>query len=245
MIGVAITIAALFVLLGWAVRYGKAYWLISGYNMMSEQEKSRVDVEGLSVVIFQWMLMGAVLFAIAFLLLAFHLFLPGLCVFALIFPWIITMLLRAQRFDGNATDASGRLNTKTRWIVGALAVLLLGLGGFVGWSIYRGDQPVDYTVADGKLTIACQFGTVVKLSDIADLQLLPALPPVASRDYGSDTSAHLKGNFTLKDGGGAHIFARTDATTVVAFKTTAGKTYLLTGETAEETQQLYQKLNEK
>lgn len=243
LIGVAITIMALFILLGWAVRYRKAYWLISGYNMMSDEQKSRVDVEGLSVMIFRWLLAGGVLIAAAFLLLAFNLFWPGLGVFLLIFPWIITMLVRAQRYDGNSVDANGRWNTKTRWIVGGLAALLLGVGCFVAWAIYHGDQPVVYSMADGKLTITCDFGTTIKLADIADLQLLPALPAVARRDYGSDTDAHLKGNFTLKDGGGAHIYARSDATAVIQLKTSKGKIYLLTAETAEETRQLYQKVS--
>ena len=245
MIGVAIAVSALFLLLGWVIRYRRAYWLISGYNMMSEQEKSRVDIQGLSVLIFRWMLMGAAIFAIAFMLLAFNLFWPGLFVFLLVFPWVTTLVVRAQRFDGNAVDASGRWSSKTRWTVGALAVLMLGLGGFVGWAVYRGDQPVEYTVAEGKLNIACTFGTTVKLENIAELQMLPVLPSVARREYGSDTSAHLKGNFTLKGGGGAHIYARPDATVVIQFKTTSGKTYLLSGETAEETRQLYQQLGGK
>lgn len=43
-------IAILFFLIGFGVKYGKAYYLISGYNTMSKAEKATVDIEKLATL---------------------------------------------------------------------------------------------------------------------------------------------------------------------------------------------------
>ena len=43
-------VALLFIILGIAVKYGKMYFLIAGYNTMSANEKEKYDVEGVASV---------------------------------------------------------------------------------------------------------------------------------------------------------------------------------------------------
>lgn len=45
-----ITVSIIFVLLGIAIKYGKMYFLIAGYNTMSEKERKQYDVDGLASV---------------------------------------------------------------------------------------------------------------------------------------------------------------------------------------------------
>jgi len=56
-------IAILFLLIGFGVKYGKAYYLIAGYNTMSKAEKATVNIEKLAS------LFGNVFFAMAAMLL--------------------------------------------------------------------------------------------------------------------------------------------------------------------------------
>lgn len=44
MIGIAI----IFVILGIAIKYGKMYFLMAGYNTLPEEEKRKYDVEGIA-----------------------------------------------------------------------------------------------------------------------------------------------------------------------------------------------------
>lgn len=45
-----ITIAIIFVVLGIAIKYGKMYFLIAGYNTMPKEKKEKYDIEGIANV---------------------------------------------------------------------------------------------------------------------------------------------------------------------------------------------------
>jgi hypothetical protein len=45
-----ILIAILFIILGVLIKYGKMYFLIAGYNSLPEEEKEKLDIEGIATV---------------------------------------------------------------------------------------------------------------------------------------------------------------------------------------------------
>lgn len=59
----SIAISVLFILLGIAIKYGKMYNLIAGYNTMSEADKEKYDIEGIAKVF------KNVMFGMSFLLI--------------------------------------------------------------------------------------------------------------------------------------------------------------------------------
>lgn len=46
----SIIVAILFVLLGLAIKNGKMYYLIAGYNTMPQEEQEKYDIEGIATV---------------------------------------------------------------------------------------------------------------------------------------------------------------------------------------------------
>ncbi|WP_298221500.1 DUF3784 domain-containing protein [Flavobacterium sp.] len=66
MIGIPI----LFIILGILIKYGKLYFLIAGYNTMSKEEQTKVDIAGIATVFRNAM------FGMAFLMIA------GFCIAA-------------------------------------------------------------------------------------------------------------------------------------------------------------------
>ena len=50
-----IAAAIIFLLIGVAVKYGKMYFLIAGYNTMSEEEKANYNIEGIASLMFNVM----------------------------------------------------------------------------------------------------------------------------------------------------------------------------------------------
>ncbi len=42
--------AILFIIIGAGVKYGKAYFLIAGYNTLPKEEKAKYDIEGIATV---------------------------------------------------------------------------------------------------------------------------------------------------------------------------------------------------
>ncbi len=45
-----IQIAILFIIIGAGIKYGKAYFLIAGYNTLPKEEKVKYDIEGVATV---------------------------------------------------------------------------------------------------------------------------------------------------------------------------------------------------
>ena len=59
-----LVVAIVFVVLGVLIKYGKLYNLIAGYNTLSDEEKDKIDIEGIGE------LMKNVFFAMALIVLA-------------------------------------------------------------------------------------------------------------------------------------------------------------------------------
>ncbi len=49
-VSIMIIAAIILIFLGAAIKYGKLYFLIAGYNTMSESEKSKVDIDGIATL---------------------------------------------------------------------------------------------------------------------------------------------------------------------------------------------------
>ena len=46
----SLLIAMLFVVVGLAIKHGKMYYLIAGYNSMTKEEQSQYDIEGIATL---------------------------------------------------------------------------------------------------------------------------------------------------------------------------------------------------
>ena len=44
----SITVATIFIILGVAIKYGKLYFLIAGYNTMSKEKQKTYDIAGIA-----------------------------------------------------------------------------------------------------------------------------------------------------------------------------------------------------
>ncbi len=63
-----IAVAFLFLVLGALIKYGKMYFLISGYNTMRAEEKAKYDIKGIANLFWQAMLGMAIIIALGTLL---------------------------------------------------------------------------------------------------------------------------------------------------------------------------------
>jgi 6-phosphogluconate dehydrogenase (decarboxylating) len=53
---IGLGVALLFVILGAAIKYGKMYFLIAGYNTMSDEERADYDIEGIAALFWNGMI---------------------------------------------------------------------------------------------------------------------------------------------------------------------------------------------
>jgi hypothetical protein len=239
---VALPPLLLFVL-GYLIRYKKMYGLVSGFNTMSADKKKNVDVEGLG------RFLGGMLFLMGFLigvgmllLIVFEQLGAGLGVLALELPVIVFLLVRAQKFDGNAVDADGRLKKGTKaGLVGIVAFLVLA-AGLVAFLFSQGTQPIDIAFANETLSISGLYGQNVPASEITALQLVDVLPTVEARTNGSALGDKLSGHFRLAGVGAALLYVDVAKPPFVYLETDTQKIYLNLG-TPEETRALYESIS--
>ena len=64
-VGIGMFLIALLGGLAAALRFGKAYWLIAGYNTMTEEQKKNVDAEGMARFIAGGLFVACAVIAVA------------------------------------------------------------------------------------------------------------------------------------------------------------------------------------
>lgn len=237
-----VSLSALFAGLAAALRYGKAYWLISGYNTMTAEQQRNVDVEGLARFLANALFVAAGVIATATVLVLAGLWIVGAVLAGMLFvPGLVFLMIQAQKFDRNALTSDGRINRKTKWILAAVFAGMAVVVVFVAVLLGQSAKPAVFTVTEDALAIDCIFGQTVALADITGVQLLQEMPPVASKNNGSDLGDRLRGTFTLRDGEAARLYTENAEPPFVHFLA-EGKQYTINCLTPEDTQSLYEKL---
>lgn len=188
---VSFIIGLVFILIGLAINKYKCYWLISGYNTSSKDEKRNVDIEEvakhiarmcylIALIIF----LGSIIttyFEISFFPFAF-----------LIVGVIFGYLFYIQKFDHNKKSIAENIFIVVIAFI-TFAIMLI--------TFSSGKEPNEIKVTDTSIIIEGNFGTSIKKEDIKEVVLVDTLPEIALRVNGySDGSAIRKGDFKLKNG---------------------------------------------
>ncbi len=64
----SVVVSIIFILLGFAIKNGKMYYLIAGYNTMSQDEQSKYNIEGIALVFRNVLFAMAIFMLIGFLI---------------------------------------------------------------------------------------------------------------------------------------------------------------------------------
>jgi hypothetical protein len=229
------------IILGVSIKYFKAYWLISGYNTMSKEKKKNVDVEKLGVM------MGNFCFAMAFYMFVIILFLvleiPVVSIIAVVMlvATIIFLLIKSQKYDGNAIDENGRMKTGTKIVIGVIIAFLLTVLTLVGLLLAQSNKPTNFTVTQDSLAIDGMYGETVKGADISSVTISDSLPEITLRTNGSALGKRLKGFFNVTGLGNVKLFLNTETKRYIFIKT-GTRTIILNSEDLASTQILYEKI---
>jgi hypothetical protein len=188
--------------LGILVKYLKCYWLISGYNTMSAEKRLRVDIKGLGNFL------GNSLFVLAGLMIATGLFLHSnlqmastIAILA-IFPLIIYLLIKAQRFDGNTRNADGTMTMAAKAVIGIVMVTFIAIGIFILLSA----RPTEVLISDEAVQIKGLYGIDINRNEISGISLTDAPPDIVHKTNGFNLGAIFKGHFLLRGGVKARLY---------------------------------------
>ena len=228
---------------GIAIKYHKAYWLISGYNTMSEENKKNVDIKNLGEFIAKilFTLSGTILMATLLILLK-QMVAAGI-VFSLMVLVTIYTVIKAQTYDGNTRKSDGTIKIGTKILTGVVVGFMVLTMAGVGTLLYFSNKPAEYFIQDGTLRISGEYGEEIKLSDIAGITIEKQIPEIQFKNNGSALGSKKKGYFKLTDIGQAKLFVDTQKPPFIFINAKSGLRILNTNE-PEVTKKLYEKLLE-
>ncbi|WP_229212885.1 DUF3784 domain-containing protein [Dyadobacter soli] len=202
-----------FVLLGFCVTPGNAKYLLSGYNMMSESDRAKIDIVsylrffnrfhvflGISLFVGFWILNGfngnwATVFMVLYPLLAY-----------------VYMIARGNKFyRGTSGQRSGT------YIVMAILVVV-GVG--VGYMFFVSMKNSQIFLLANELEIKGIYGMKIPRGEVTYYNVTDSLPDIAGRMHGFAGGEFSKGSFRTDDGRIVQLYINKKSHPYLLIKTT-------------------------
>lgn len=210
-------VSLLFIVIGVSISKYKCYWLISGYNTSSKEEKAKVDIEQVAKHI------ARMCYLVALILFLGVIFTNYFSIS--IFPFIITILIiifgyifYIQKFDHNK-------KSKAEIIV--IIVITLITFSIMIITFSSGKEPNKIRVTDTNIIIDGSFGTTIEKKDINEISIVENLPEVSLRVNGySDGSSIKKGDFKLKNGDKVKLYIQSKSEPYIKISTITNDIYI-------------------
>lgn len=235
---IMLPIALLLLLTALLIRFKKTYWMIAGYNAMSEEEKRNVDTEKMGKSASNSILVMSALVFAGSIFLYYNKDILGIITLMLILPVSLITVAVSQKYDHNYKGEE-----KKQSIIFTIA----GLGIFftlvivlVFVSLSTGSKMPSYTIQDETFTISGMSGENINLSDINSVELKSTLPGKIEKKSGFNFNKILKGRFT-SDIGEIKLFVDTSKAPFLYIKT-EDEIIILNEKSKIETKKLYEEL---
>lgn len=228
-------IALLPAFFGIMIRLKKAYWLISDYNTMSEEEQLNVDKEKMGKAASNTLFIITALMTAGVLSLYFYKDTMGIIAFLLILPTALISVALSQKYDHNKRDSN-----EGKFIVAGLGFFFTLVIILVFTAITSGSKPVNFTVDKGVLSISGNYGKDIDLSGVKNIELKDSMPVHLYKTNGFNFNTVLKGHFRSGDEN-LMLYVDTSKPPFIYMDTSDGM-LILNCKNAGETQQLYETL---
>lgn len=231
-------IGVLFILIGLAVHVFKWYFLIAGYNTMPKEKKAKVDTAGLGRLmgIYAYINGGMFLLIGVLQVLGFAPRLEPVIAFFLLST--LYLLVRAQKYDGNIYDRTGKLRPgawkQLALPAGTFAVVVIATAALLFLTV----QPTQVTIQEEGLQIHGLYGDLYPWDSIEAARLSDELPTIEMRTNGAAWGAHLKGHFRTAEYGPVKLFVNADVPPFIYLETDQG-IVIFNLDSAAETEQLF------
>ena len=235
---IIIGVVAVFIFFGVAIKYFKWYFLISGYNLMSKNQKENVDIEGLGNLMGNFMfLFAAVMGLTGFFQLKGYKTIALISILSLI-PIVIGLIIMAQKYDHNRQYKKGK---KKEFIlaIGLISLSLIIVSGFLIVGII---EPKVIIESD-KIIISGQYKRSIVNSDIKEISLVENIPKVLRKINGFDFGYTLRGSFDVEGLGPANIYIQENQSPYIII-TTDDRVYIINYKNPEKTLELYDQIKD-
>ena len=232
------------VIIGFMVKYRRAYWLISGYNTMSKEKKENVDIEGLANFTGNFCFALAVLIGVASALLAGGYDIAAGVLFAFLLPLSIFVIIKTQQYDHNTRNADGTMERKSLLKLGLTIAFLVIVGIGVGVLLYFSYQPTELLITEEYVQIKGMYGEKIPYTELKEVALIQEIPEITARTNGSSIGERRKGHFRLKDLGAAKLFLVSSQPPYIYLERNDKKPIIINFADKEETERVHGELDE-
>ena len=190
-------ISALFLLIGILISKFKWYWLISGYNTMSKEEQSNVEIEASGKHMGRMCFTISTLNIIGFLLNYF--FNISIIIFIILTVIILLYFIYyCQRFDHNPGSS------KETKIVLVVVIFIMLIVNIPIMSISYSSTKV--TITDTSIKISSGVNASISRDKVKSISLVDEIPKILIRTGGIGMGRIQKGNYNLEGDINAKLF---------------------------------------
>lgn len=240
---ITLTLACVMFVLSTILLLGKGGWLIAGFNTASKVQQEKYDKEKLCRAAGVMSLIAA----IATLLLNYlhsEIFVI-IYIIVIIISSILTIIYmnmkckKAYTSDEKSNikiEKEQKNNNIIKMIISITTVIIVGI--IIAVSVKISLKPPVYSINNGILTIATEFGQKIYLSDIKSMQLKNDLPANLSKVNGSGIGTILKGKYSSSIGD-VTVYIDTSVPPFIYINTKSG---LIILNDQSKTQTLYEEL---
>lgn len=235
---------AILVIIGFMVKYRRAYWLISGYNTMSKEKKQNVDIEGLANFTGNFCFALAVLIGVASALLVGGYDIAAGVLFAFLLPLSIFVIIKTQQYDHNSRNADGTMQRRSLLKLGLTIAFLVIVGIGAGVLLYFSYQPTELLITEEYVQIKGMYGEKIPYTELKEVALIQEIPEITARTNGSSIGERRKGHFRLKDLGAAKLFLVSSQPPYIYLERNDKKPIIINFADKEETERVHGELDE-
>lgn len=194
---VLLIIASLFFAVGICISKLKWYWLISGYNTMSKEEKANVEIEAFVKHMSKTFFLISILNIVGFILNYFF----NISVSIFIVLTVIVLLYfiyYSQRFNHNPGSSK---ETKIVLVV-IIFIMLITTIPIIAISY----SPTKITITDTSIKISSGANASISRDKVKSISLVDEMPKILIRTGGIGMGRIQKGNYNLEGDIGAKLF---------------------------------------
>lgn len=232
----------LLVIAGFSIKHFKAYWLISGYNTMSKQQKQNVDVKSLANIMSKFCYVLAFLILLIIYYLSINNIIIPMFLFILLFVGLIITMIKCQKYDKNALNEDGTFTKKTKITVSIVSIVLSLVAIGICFLFYFGTLPTSFEISNNSLKITGLYGESIPINTIKKVSILQQMPKINVRLNGSAIGNSLKGYFNVDKLGNVKLFIDTKNPPFIVLYKNNGKIVVISTDEYSKAYSLYGKL---
>ncbi len=214
MIYLLIFISLTFIAIGWFVTEKNAQYLLSGYNRMSEKERSNIDQTSYIPYFKRFnILLGLSYLIIGLVLFQINKMAAG--IFLIVYPILgyIYFTIASSRFSGGLKTKANKISLFV--LVGTLLFIL----GMVTYGLK--ENKVIYHAQE--IVITGDYGQILSADQIESITLINELPKINVKTNGFAIGDVRKGYFKTKNGEIVKLILNSEQVPYILFTQTDGK----------------------